>query len=89
MKEIVYLNPAALRDVFTEARSIASQLYREGKEPAQTIAEIAGASVELLDQMEEERLKLKSRVEYLDAQIEKIKPIADYFRKAKDYESKN
>ena len=89
MKEIAYLNPEALRDAFTGARDETAKKYEEGKEPAQTIAEIAGASVELLDQMESERDALRSRVTYLNEQIEKIKPIADYFRKSKDYESKN
>ena len=84
-----YLNPEALRDSFIAARSATAGRYLNGVEPAQTIAEIAGTSVELLDQMESERDTLKGRVTYLNEQIEKIKPIADYFRKSKDYESKN
>ena len=74
-----------LVELFRCARAETRQAYPKN-DPAGEIAEIAGRSVELLDLMEAERAALKADIEYLDEQIEKIKPVADYFRKSKQYE---
>ena len=82
------LTPQNLVELFRCARAGTRQAYQKN-DPAGEIAEIAGRSTALLDLMEAERAALKADIEYLDEQIEKIKPIADYFRKSKEYERNN